>query len=840
MLLKVPRNACWLALLATSALGESARDDEVSYGRDVRPILSDKCFSCHGPDGEHRAAELRLDVLEEGEGYIGASWVIEPGDPARSELVSRIRSDSAQHVMPPPESKLALTDKEKVLLERWIRGGAEYEEHWAFKPAEAQEIPAVRDGGWPRNEIDRFVLARLEREGLAPSPEAPRHALIRRLSLDVIGLPPSLEDVDAFVADPAPESYGNLVDRLLASPHFGERMAVSWLDAARYADTNGFSIDDHRDMWLWREWVIDAFNRNVPYDEFLTLQLAGDLVPGANDGTRLATGFLRNSMNTHEGGTIPEEYRTTYIADKIDTVSTVFMGLTMRCAQCHDHKYDPLTTREYYQLYAFFDTAHEPGEGAVNGNTAPVVRTHGPLTDRETYRSDLMGRLATLRRYLIHPPELVLERAEWARGALEGATGEMGDALFQRPDRRSDAQWQVINDAFAKTSRRFGRHVSTIQREIEVLEEDFSHGQASAMVMGEEGPRQTYVLTRGQYDQPDTNQPVSAAGPAVLRPIDTRASGAGAPTRLDLARWLASPDHPLTARVAVNRIWQMLMGRGIVATPNDFGNQGAYPTHPELLDHLAVGLVEHGWDVKRLVKEIVTSATYRQSSSAAADLMERDPKNELLARMVRVRLAAEFVRDNALRIAGQLDLRVGGPSVYPAQPEGLWREVSHFGYPKAFTAQAFYPSRGERLRRRSLYTFWKRTSPPPSLSAFDAPTREVCSVERSVTNTPLQALVLLNDPEYVGAARALAALVMNEGGESIHERVRSMFRRATARAPEPAEVAVLLQHYSAAVARYGADTAATQRAVGWKDSELAAWFSVAAIVLNLDETITRP
>lgn len=807
----------------------------LSFGRDVRPILSDKCFACHGPDAADRQADLRLDVPGAGDGYIGAHWVLEPGDPEGSDLVGRIRSEQASTLMPPPESKLVLTDDEKSVLEQWIREGAVFEQHWSFEPVAAVEPPAVLDGGWPRGPIDRFVLARLEREGLAPSPEASRRTLIRRLTLDLTGLPPEPEAVRAFVESEDPAAFDALVDRLLASPHFGERMALPWLDAARYADTNGFSIDDHRDMWLWREWVIDAYNRNVPYDEFVTLQLAGDLVTDVTDETRLATGFLRNSMNTHEGGTIPEEYRTIYIADKIDTVSTVFMGLTMRCAQCHDHKYDPLSTREYYQMYAFFDSAHEPGMGAVNGNTEPVIRAVGPITGREAYRADVVERIATLRRYLVHPPELVLARADWAETAAESAEGPLRDALLVRADRRTDAQWGVINAAFGAREPLLGRHVAAIEREIAVLESDLEAGGASAMVMEEAGPRQTFVLTRGQYDQPDESQPVSAGVPAVLPPLDAEQPG-----RLELARWLVSADHPLTARVAVNRIWQMLMGRGIVATLNDFGNQGSYPTHPELLDHLASRFVAQGWDVKRLVREIVTSAAYRQSSDVTPALLERDPANELLGRMVRRRLPAEFVRDGALHAAGLLETRVGGPSVYPVQPDGLWREVSHFGYPKAFTAQSFYPSRGADLRRRSLYTFWKRTSPPPSLAAFDAPTREVCAVDRAVTNTPLQALVLLNDPEYVGAARALAESLLEHEGDSDAARVRTLFERATSRPPEPVEASVLLRHLEAARARYAAEPDAARLATGRASVELASWASLATVVLNLDEAITRP
>jgi hypothetical protein len=981
--------------------------ERISYNRDIRPILSDKCFSCHGPDSEHRSAELRLDVTEDGEDYFGAYFAIEPGKPDLSDMVTRITSSNARVVMPPPKSHLELSADEKQLLIEWIKQGATYESHWAFSAPGKPDLPEVKDKQWPRNKIDSFVLAKLEANQLKPSPEADKAAKLRRLTLDLTGLPPTTAELDTFLADKSDDAYEKAVDRLLASPHFGERMALTWLDAARYADTNGFSIDDHRDMWLWREWVIDAYNKNMPYDQFVVEQLAGDLLPNSNDTTRLATGFLRNAMNTHEGGTIAEEYRVTAIADKIDTVSTVFMGLTMQCAQCHDHKYDPLSQQEYYQMFAFFDTADIRGYGATNANTAPLIRTTGQLTSDEQYLADVKSRIETLKRYQVHPPELLKERAQWEAGLKDQGDGPLSDALDVPADQRTDEQWGVINEAFGKTTKLLGRHQSTINREIAILEAELKAGRASVMVMKEKGPKQTYVLTRGAYDMPDKNQPVTAGVPKVLPPLaiqkpssqqktqqailpwqstkwvwdDAKAATAeqdnapryfrfvfdldqmpktailratadnscttylngkelgtndpwmtpatydvakhlvkgqnviaikavnagGAagllaslildgkqeigtdqswkvskqadkqwtdvkfddsqwntakelgpasmspwkiglgkanqpstgPTRLDLARWLVEPDHPLTARVAVNRLWQMFIGQGLVSTPNDFGMQGSFPTHPELLDYLATSYVESGWDTKQLIKQIVMSATYRQSSSAPRALYEADPGNELLARASRFRLPAEIVRDNALAIAGKLDKRIGGPSVYPSQPHGLWREVSHFGYPRAFTAQAFYPSEGDGLTRRSMYTFWKRTSPPPSLTAFDAPSREVCTVDRARTNTPLQALVLLNDPEYVDAARALAKLA-SEGG-LLHETspLTYMFRRATGRHPSKVELDALTRHFDQANARFERDTDAAVALVGEDDPSFAALTSTASVILNLDEVITR-
>ena len=813
-------------------------DEPLSYNRDIRPILSDKCFSCHGPDSHKRSAELRLDTPDDGEGYVGAYYAIEPGDPDASDVVSRIHTNNAKMKMPPSGSKLTLTDAEKALLVRWIKEGAKYESHWAFVKPALPELPAVNNEQWPINPIDHFVLSQLEVRDLKPSPPATKAQLLRRLTLDLTGLPPTAEELDAFLADKSADAYEKAVDRLLASPHFGERMALPWLDAARYADTNGFSIDDHRDMWLWREWVIDAYNRNMPYDQFVLQQLAGDLMPDATDQQRLATGFLRNSMNTHEGGTIPAEYRVIYIADKVDTVSTLFMGLTTRCAQCHDHKYDPISQKEYYEIYAFFDTAHEPGMGANNGNTDPIIRMDGPITDNAAFIKDTENRIATLRRYMIHPPELLAERAQWEADAIKSAQGDLAAAIKTPAQTRTDAHWQTINEAFGKTTILFERHVSTIKREIAVLEKDLKAGQASVMVMKEQGPRQTYVLTRGEYDKEDKSQPVKPGVPAVLPPIKRDVAGSDA-TRLDLARWLIDADHPLTARVAVNRYWQMLFGRGLVSTPNDFGMQGAYPTHPKLLDWLAVQYRDSGWDTKRLIKLMVMSATYRQSSQAPRERYEEDPQNELLARATRFRLPAEFVRDGALAIAGELDPRIGGPSVYPTQPHGLWREVSHFGYGNAFTAQAFYPSDDAGLNRRSMYTFWKRTSPPPSLSAFDAPTREVCTVERLRTNTPMQALVLLNDPEYVHAAQALAELAIKEIEKGDEKRIAFMFRRATGRLPEPWETAMLVTQMGFAFEKYANDEEARIALTGRDSAELAALTSTAQIILNLDQTITR-
>ncbi|MEX0866274.1 MAG: PSD1 and planctomycete cytochrome C domain-containing protein [Pirellulales bacterium] len=781
--------------------------EAVQFNRDIRPLLSGACFHCHGPDAAHREADLRLDEA--------AGVQLAFGDGSDSEAWLRITSDDPHEQMPPPDSNKQLQPAEIALVKQWIEQGAEYQAHWSFVAPARPQPPEVKQADWPRNEIDRFVLSRLESENLSPSPEADRATLARRLYLDLIGLPPTPDEVEAFLADTTPDAYQRLVDRLLADKHHGERMALPWLDAARHADTNGFSIDDHRDVWAWRDWVINAYNNNMPYDQFITEQLAGDLLPQATVEQRVATGFLRNSMSTHEGGTLPEEYRVIYLADKVDTVATAMLGLTMRCAQCHDHKYDPISQEEFYRFYAYFDRAVEHGKGATNANTAPTLAVEPLIGDAAAMRDRLQQRVATLK--------------SWQQ-------------------RLSDKQARAapeVQEAFRSDLVASGIALKTVNTEIGVLEKTIKDGRVTAMVMQEQPrPSPTYLLIRGAYDQPDKSKPLTPGTPAALPPLPDDAP----PNRLGLANWLTRPDHPLTARVAVNRSWQMLFGNGLAGSVNDFGSQVGPPSHPELLDWLAVDFVENGWDTKRLIKQMVMSATYRQVSSASAELLARDPGNRLLARGARFRLPAELVRDNALAISGLLVRDVGGPSVYPLQPKGLWAEVSHYGYERPFTAQVFIPDTGEALRRRSMYTFWKRTSPPPSLTALDAPTREVCTVERLSTNTPLQALVLLNEPQFVDAARALAAATIDAGGGDDQQRVAFAFRRATLREPNSREAAVLLGRLAAARQKYSEqpDEAArlaapvtTEPFEGLDPIEHAAWTVVCGVILNLDETISK-
>jgi hypothetical protein len=780
------RAGCLALVLALAAWPAGARAGEtgVDFDRQIRPILSENCFRCHGPDDHQRKAKLRLDQKD---AALGHGSVIVPGHADRSGLIDRLTSDDPARRMPPAKTGKRLTPGQAELLRRWIDEGAQWSRHWAWVKPSRPPLPAVRDARWPRNAIDRFILARLEKGGLRPSPEADRTTLLRRVTLDLTGLPPTPAEVDAFLADDAPDAYEKLVDRLLASPRFGERMALDWLDAARFADTHGYHIDSARDMTAWRDWVLRAFNANLPFDRFTVEQLAGDQLPGATVEQQVASGFQRNHMINFEGGAIPEEYHTAYLVDRVNTAGTVWLGLTVGCAQCHDHKYDPLTQKEYYQLFAFFHNVPENGLDGTKGNAVPLLR--------------------------------------------------MPTAEQQRRLDRLDAALKNLEPRAAK-DRAAAAERDRLRQERAALEKQ----ERTTMVMQEmPKPRDTFVLVRGQYDR--HGDKVSAALPAFLPPLP-----AGAPAnRLGLARWLVDPEQPLTARVTVNRYWQLLFGTGLVKTAEDFGSQGEFPSHPELLDYLATELVRTGWDVKYTLRLLVTSAAYRQSSKVTPELAARDPDNRLLARMARVRLPAELIRDQALAVSGLLNGEVGGASVFPYQPKGIWEELMAREDGANFTAQVYVQSHGKDLYRRGMYTFWKRTAPPPSLTALDAPDREVCTVRRPRTNTPLQALVLLNDPTYVEAARKLAERLLAEA-DAPDERVALAFRLATARRPTAAETAVLRKVYETQLAVYREDARAARKLLSVGESprnerldpaELAAWTMVASAVLNLDETVTR-
>ena len=770
-----------LLVCATVLSGSEAGEREpaaVTFNRDIRPILSDHCFQCHGPDRHQRKAGLRLDVREDALAIRKGVVAIVPGDPGSSALIARIHNGDADEVMPPPEVDKALTESQKLLLARWIEQGAEYEAHWAFIPPKRPEPPTTSQPDWVRNEIDAFILNRLVAERLQHGPEASKETLIRRVTLALTGMPPTPGEIDAFLADESESAYESLIDRLQLSSRYGEHMASAWLDAARYSDTNGYNNDTPRYNWRYRDWVIDAFNRNLPFDQFLTEQLAGDLLPDATLDQQIATGFNRNHNVTSEGGIIDEEYRLEYVADRVDTTATVFMALTVSCARCHDHKFDPISQKEYYEFFAFFNQVPETGYHHEHvGNPHPVVSAP---TDAQ--RAEL----------------LKVEKAIATTRVIE--------------DRE---QWLIEK-----------QHLEA--------------ALPTAMVMQDmEKRRDTFLLMRGAYDKP--REKVEATVPAVFPPMPNSMLD----NRLGLAKWLVQPEHPLTARVAANRLWYQLFGTGIVDTLEDFGSQGAWPTHPELLDWLATELVRIGWDQKQLLKVIMMSSTYRQHSGATAELLARDPDNVLLARGPRYRLPAEVIRDSALAVSGLLRDRIGGPSVRPYQPPGLWSEV--IVADDSYSGGEYVQSKGDDLYRRSVYTWWKRTCPPPGLNTFDAPDREFCTVQRSRTNTPLQALVLLNDPTYVEAARVLASRIASDSTNDTTG-LALAFRSVTGRVPKPQEVTVLMAALQSELQRFRADPEAARQLIAVGDSsppegvdavQLAAWSVVCSMLWNLDETITQ-
>lgn len=790
-----------LAIITTLARPTAHAQQRVRFDHDVRPILSNHCWSCHGPDEVARQAGLRLDRqdLATVAGDSGRIAIV-PGKPAESELLARINSHDPDTQMPPASAKKPITDQQKLVLQQWIEQGAEFTSHWAWKSPVRPAVPAVKDTSWPKNLIDAFVLKRLEDENLLPSEEAAPHVWLRRVTFDLTGLPPSLEELGAFEdslkSAAKDDVYAEVVDRLLKTPRYGERMAMQWLDAARYADTNGYNNDETRTMWPWRDWVIKAFTNGMPYDQFLTEQLAGDLLPEASVSQKVATGFSRNHVLTTEGGIFEEEYHVEYVADRVHTTATVFLAMSLQCARCHDHKYDPLTQKEYYQFAAFFNNVPDK---VVSYNKARMAE---PLLKLPT-------------------PE---QQAEQDR--IEGRLKEVETEL-------------------AKLSGEPGADTKALQGEKTSLTEQRTKLDAeipATMVMSEPAePRPIFVLKRGQYDQ--RGEQVQAAFPIALVSHESAitATVPEIPDRLQLARWLTDPAHPLTARVAVNRLWEMLFGTGIVETVEDFGIQGALPSHPELLDWLAIELVQRGWHQRAILKQIVLSATYRQSSSVTEEQLHRDPRNLLLGRGPRYRLPAETVRDNALFVSGLLKEKIGGPSVKPYQPDGLWEDVS------VERRDKYVADTDDGLYRRSMYTFWKRTCPPPGMATFDAPDREICVVRRARTNTPLQALVLLNDPTYVEAARKLAERIMLASNND-EARIVLAFRIVLSRLPGDSEQATMQEILTAAGAHFTTNPTASDeflnignspRDTSLKPADLAAWTAAMSVLINLDESISK-
>jgi hypothetical protein len=850
------------------------------YNRDVKPVLAKNCYACHGPDQGQRKAGLRLDQRDGATRPRKRGAAVVPGKPDESLLLARVTAAEESKRMPPPEAGPPLTPEQVATLRRWVEQGAPYAEHWSFVKPRRPPLPAVRDAAWPRNGVDHFILARLEQEGLRPSPEADRFVLLRRASLDLRGLPPTPAEVDAFARDTGPGAYERVVGRFLADPAYGERWARVWLDLARYADSAGFGSDPLRpNVWRWRDWVIDAFNRNLPYDRFTVEQLAGDLLPSPTLEQRVATAFHRNTMTNTEGGTDREEFRVAAIKDRVDTTMQVWMGLTMGCAKCHTHKYDPISHQEYYRFYALFN------QTADNDQPDESPTMPAPTPAQQKMLTRIEARLAELRRRLDTPtPALAGEQSRWEAGlrpaaaaapraaatfriaaslgrppafvgarawpsgtpvrgpfalALTPQTRRLAvptaarDVLDMPPEKRTKEQ----QDLLARHFRTVAPSLQPLRDEVARLEKERPEIPALP-VMAELPPdkhRPTRVMLKGNFLDP--GEAVGPGLPAAFPPLPP-----GAPLdRLGVAQWLVSPDNPLTARVAVNRYWAQLFGKGLVETEEDFGTQGEPPSHPELLDWLAVEFRESGWDTKALLRLIVTSATYRQSSRVTPELLAKDPRNRLLARAPRYRLEAETVRDQALALGGLLSRKVGGPSVFPPQPDGLWQA--------AFNGQRTWPtSRGEDRHRRGLYTFWRRTVPYPSMATFDAPSREVCAVRRVRSNTPLQAFVTLNDPAFVEAAQALARRLMREGGTAPEERVRYGLRLCLARPAQPEQVEPLLELYQTELATLRADPKRAQELAagplgplpdGVDEAEAAAWTVVANVLLNMDGVLTK-
>ena len=789
---------------AMAAAGHKSEDpDRVDFNRDVRPVLAEHCFACHGPDAADRKADLRLDIATGDDGAYrerSGAAAIKPGSLEDSEVWYRVTTEFEEELMPPPGAHGEPLDAEELdVIRRWIVGGAAYQDHWAFVPPRDREVPHAADPTWGQGPIDSLVLAGLQAEGVAPAPRADRRTLIRRATLDITGLPPTRDEVRAFLADEGPGAYGRLVDRLLAKPQYGEHMARFWLDLVRFADTNGVHHDHFRDLSPYRDWVIRAFNDGLPYDRFATEQLAGDLLPDPTTDQLTASGFHRLHLIIDGGTMLPEESLSRNVIDRVSSFGTAFMGMTLQCAVCHDHKYDPIRQKDFFQLYAFFnnldgapETGRRSGADFVRGLQPPYVRF--PTEEQS-------ARLAELTKQI-----------EQAKSKL--AAFEKGHAEREPLD----------------------AEIKGLQRERNGVET----GVHAVMVMKERAePRPAFVFERGAYDQ--LGEPVERDTPAFLPPLVKDDEGA-APTRLDLARWVVAPENPLTARVAVNRFWQQFFGVGLVKTSEDFGTRGEWPRHLDLLDHLAVSFRESGWDVKALVRRIVTSETYQQSSVAPPEAFERDPENRRLARGARFRLDAEIIRDQVLATSGLLSQEMFGKSVKPPQPAGVWKAVTlPDSYPRIFA-----PDVGEDIRRRSVYTFWKRAMPPPQMTILNAPGRESCVARRERTNTPLQALLLMNEEEYLKAARHLAMEGLEHGPKEAGARVDWLYETITARLPGASVRESLLAAAGDLEAMYGKDpTLALELCAGlelggaFEAPEVAAWTMVTSAIHNLDVTRTR-
>ena len=837
------------ALLALALATGVRAAETIDFNRQILPILSDACFHCHGPDAATREAKLRLDQREGIFRTREDVTVVVPGKPEVSELILRISSPHEDEVMPPRKASRQLKPAEIDLLKRWVAAGAPWGTHWAFAPPQRPPVPPVpapaAGATVPviRNPIDAFVVARLAREGLPQAPEATRETLLRRVTLELTGVPPTPAEVEAFLADRAPDAYERVVDRLLASPRYGERWAWDWLDVARYADTNGFQGDPERTMWPWRDWVVNAINANMPYDQFTIEQLAGDLLPDATREQKLASGFHRNNMFNGEGGRIPEETRVENVFDRVETTATVWLGLTFTCARCHDHKYDPIAQKDYYALYDIFNQMSETGRNQGGGQVPPVMDLSTPAEQERVKRANAKLDAIARRVEAFEVKKFPREEGKPVADSPDAIKlpGNLYATHAKVEPRRRNINGLLEALPHFKTTEPDPEYAQLLEEHIAaVRERDNATARITRVMIMDEmrEPRETFVLNRGNYES-KTDQRVVGAVPALFRGTRHVAGQAAARiNRLDLARWLVSPENPLVARVTVNRVWQAFFGHGFVKTAEDFGVQSEPPSHPELLDWLATEFVARGWDMKALHRLIVTSATYRQSSRVTPALLERDPENRLLARGPRHRLPSWMLRDQALAAAGLLNEQRGGPAVKPYQPEGIWEEAT-------FGKKTYQQDHGAALYRRSLYVFWRRIVGPTTF--FDAGARQVCTVKVARTNTPLHALVTLNDPAFVEAARVLAQGV-SVAAESDAAKLDYAFRVVTARFPTPPERRILLGRLETLRGQFAADAEAARQLAAAGEAarpesldpvEHAAWTALCSLLLNLDETLTR-
>jgi hypothetical protein len=811
-----------------------AAQAKVSFNHDIRPLMSDICFQCHGPDANAREADLRLDIREQALTDRDGSFAIVPGDPEESLLTYMINAEDEEDIMPPIDHPRRLTEEEKQLFHDWIAEGAEYEEHWAYTKPVRKALPEANNSSWIKNGIDHFVLAKLAEEGLEPSEEAGKETLIRRVTLDLTGLPPTVEEIDAFLNDSSPDAYEGVVDRLFASPPYGERMVWDWLDAARYADSNGYQTDPERGMWPWRDWAVTALNDNMPYDQFSIEQIAGDLLPDATKEQKLATAFLRNHMINGEGGRLAEENRIDYLFDQAETVATIWMGVTMNCARCHDHKYDPIRQRDYYQLTAFFNKTTVTGQGK-NPHTPPILDLsteahHATLKQLEATHKEA-GRIVDLMELEIFPRPAG-EPANKSERILSIEGGRYGGVVENPAAERAPQKFVHLPRLFGEE---YPEYAKAIFRLWDAYDAKlvYKYQMPVVMVMEDTVERDTFILERGGYNAP--TEKVLTGFPAIM---NGGVSMTGDLNRLDLANWLMSDDHPLSARVTVNRYWQTFFGAGLLKQVENFGVQSVPPKYEALLDWLALEFRDSGWDVKAIHKRILMSATYRQSSKVTPEMNERDPDNSLLARGPRFRMPSWMIRDQALAVSGLLIEKTGGPPVQPYQPEGIWKEAT-FGFTR------YIQDRGENLYRRSLYTFWRRIVGPPVF--FDSGGRQVCEVKVQRTNTPLHALTTLNDVTFAEAARVFAERILS-AYESETNRLGHAFRMVTSRWPSEEEQQVLETAVAKYKQRFTNDPAKAQRVVLVGESprntaletvELAAWSTLCLMLLNLDETLTK-